>query len=49
MMEMIVLTIKLKMDDILYETRYSIIPSFHFPMIEVKTHASKKPRVFKRL
>jgi hypothetical protein len=39
-------TIKLKMDNILLRTHYSIIPQFHYSMVDVKTQSSKTPNIF---
>jgi hypothetical protein len=41
LMAIIVLTIKLKMDNTFKKTHYSIIPLFHYSMIEAKTQTSK--------
>jgi|GEM_PF-1811406 len=40
-MAIIVLKIKLKMDNTFKKTHYSIIPPFHYSMIEAKTQTSK--------
>jgi hypothetical protein len=44
LMAIIVLTIKLKIDNILKKTHYSIIPIFQYSIIEAKTPASKNNR-----
>ena len=45
----IVLTIKLKMDNILQKTHDSIIPQFHYSMIEAKSKTSKILYIFIKL
>ncbi len=49
LMTIIVLTIKLKMDNILKKTHYSIIPLFHYSLVEAKTQISKMPYIFIKL
>ncbi len=60
-MAIIVLAIKLKMDNFLKKTHYSIVPLFHYfypvklflhftgAMIEAKTQTSKIPYIFIKL
>jgi hypothetical protein len=48
-MAVIVLTIKLKMENILLKTHYSIIPLFHYSMSEAKIQSSKILHIFIKL
>jgi hypothetical protein len=49
LMGIIFLTVKLKMDNILQQTHYSIIPLFHYSMAEAKTQTSKISHIFIKL
>ena len=46
LMVIIVLTTNLKMDNILKKNHYSIIPLFHYSMIEAETQTSDNTKYF---